>query len=62
MDLAEAAGVSYPTVARLEAGDGQLGGRASTGRLIREALERAGVEFSNGDSPGVRLVRAGGGA
>lgn len=54
-DLAREAGVSYPTIARLEAGDGQLGGRESTVAAIRDALERAGVEFTNGDAPGVRL-------
>ena len=28
-------------------------------RLIRETLEAAGVEFTNGDAPGVRLRKAG---
>ncbi len=56
-DLAEAAGISLPTVKRLEAQDGQLGGRADTAAAIRAALEGAGVEFTNGDAPGVRLRR-----
>ena len=51
-DLAEAAGISVPTVARLEAADGPLGGRTSTATAICEALEKAGIEFSE---DGVRL-------
>jgi transcriptional regulator with XRE-family HTH domain len=56
-DLAEAAGVSLPTIKRLEASDGPLGGRTGTGVKIQAALERAGVEFieENGGGPGVRL-------
>lgn len=58
-DLANASGVSYPTIARLEKDDGPLGGRASTVEAIRTALERAGVEFiaENGGGAGVRLSR-----
>jgi transcriptional regulator with XRE-family HTH domain len=54
-DLAAEAGVSIPTVKRLEAVDGLLGGRADTANKLRSALESAGVEFTNGDQPGVRL-------
>jgi len=56
-DLAEAATVSLPTVKRLEALDGPLGGRSETGQRICSALSRAGVEFiaENGGGPGVRL-------
>jgi transcriptional regulator with XRE-family HTH domain len=55
--LAEAADVSIPTIKRLEANDGPLGGRSGTGVKIQTALERAGVEFidENGGGPGVRL-------
>ena len=55
--LAAAAGVSIPTVKRLEAQDGPLGGRSETGSKIRSALEASGVEFidENGGGPGVRL-------
>ena len=58
-DLAAASGVSLPTVKRLEAGDGDLGGRAATVAAIRAALEAAGVVFldQNGGGPGVRLAR-----
>jgi predicted transcriptional regulator len=44
-DLARAAGISEPTVARLESGDGDLGGRASTTDAIMRAFEAAGIEF-----------------
>ena len=55
--LAEASGVSIPTVRRLEAADGVLGGREDTAGKIVTALEAAGVEFTNGDQPGVRLKK-----
>jgi predicted transcriptional regulator len=56
-DLAVASGVSLPTIWRLEAADGDLGGRQSTVDAIKAALEAAGVEFldENGGGPGVRL-------
>jgi predicted transcriptional regulator len=56
-ELAYAAQVSLPTIKRLEAADGVLGGRETTAQKIRIALERAGIEFidENGGGPGVRL-------
>jgi transcriptional regulator with XRE-family HTH domain len=54
-DLAAMAGVSVPTVKRLEAADGLLGGRENTAIKLRTALERAGIEFTNGIEPGVGL-------
>jgi predicted transcriptional regulator len=56
-ELADTAGVSVPTVKRLEATDGVLGGRKDTATKLRSALERAGIEFieENGGGPGVRL-------
>jgi predicted transcriptional regulator len=55
--LAAAADVSIPTIKRLEAQDGPLGGRDETAVKIRSALEFAGIEFidENGGGPGVRL-------
>jgi predicted transcriptional regulator len=55
--LAAEAGVSLPTIKRLEAQDGLLGGRTETARRIRSTLEAAGVVFidENGGGPGVRL-------
>jgi len=56
-DLAAEAGVSVPTVKRLEAADGPLGGRAKTTQKLQAALERGGIDFieENGSGPGVRL-------
>lgn len=55
--LARESGVSLPTLKRLEAQDGIVGGRASTGERIAAALTRGGVIFidENGEGPGVRL-------
>lgn len=55
-DLAKASGISKPTIARLETGDGELGGYAETREKILAALVNAGVEFTNSGSPGVRLI------
>ncbi len=52
-DLADAARVSPTTITKLEQGDGDPQRR--TVEAIRTALEAAGVEFTNGDAPGVRL-------
>jgi transcriptional regulator with XRE-family HTH domain len=56
-ELAAAANVSIPTIKRLEASDGPLGGRSDTVVKIRTALIVAGVEFidEDGGGPGVRL-------
>ena len=51
--LVEASGVPKRTVARLELGDGTP--QMRTLAAIRTALEAAGVEFTDGDAPGVRL-------
>jgi predicted transcriptional regulator len=53
--LSEASSVSLPTVKRLEAKAGNLAAHASTVAALVKALENAGVEFTNGERPGVRL-------
>jgi transcriptional regulator with XRE-family HTH domain len=53
--LAAAAKVSIDTVARFERGD-EL--KERTIEALQRALEAAGVEFTNGDQPGVRLTKA----
>jgi transcriptional regulator with XRE-family HTH domain len=58
--LAQVAGVSVPTVKRLEAVDGDLGGRPDTAAKLQAALETAGIQFiqENGGGAGVRLRKA----
>jgi transcriptional regulator with XRE-family HTH domain len=56
--LAEASSVSLPTVKRLEAKPGNLAAHVSTVDGLVRALEAAGVEFTNGEQPGVRLTKA----
>lgn len=63
--LAELAGVSLPTVQRMEASKGTVGGKVQSLTRIVEALEAAGVELigngqpSQGSGRGVRLKEAG---
>lgn len=58
-DLAEASGVSLPTVKRIETKPGILTGHGTTLAALRRALEEAGVIFvpENGEGPGVRLKK-----
>ena len=55
--LAAAAGVSATTLRKLEQtnGQGEPDVRLGTLRAIHATLEGLGVEFLNGDAPGVRL-------
>ena len=54
-ELAERAGVTANTVTRIENG---ADAKQSTMNRLQHALEAAGVEFTNGDQPGVRLSKA----
>src|SRR5437879_12123400 len=54
-ELAALAKVSIDTIARFERGD-EL--KERTIDALQRALEAAGVEFTNGDQPGVRLTKA----
>ena len=58
-DLAEASGVSLPTVKRLETRPGALAAQDRTIIQLRKALEVAGIEFiaENGGGAGVRLQK-----
>jgi transcriptional regulator with XRE-family HTH domain len=58
--LAQEAGISVPTIKRLEAADGLLRGRNETVGKICAALQTAGVEFidENGGGTGVRLRKS----
>lgn len=55
--VANASGVSLPSVKRLEQGSGELDAWQRTSDKLRAALEAAGIEFidANGGGPGVRL-------
>ena len=53
-DLAREAGVGTNTVNRFEAGHDA---RVSSVQKMQRVLEEGGVEFTNGDQPGVRLKR-----
>jgi len=52
-DLSERAGVPRDTLNNIETG--AYAGAPETLAATRRVLERAGVEFTNGDAPGVRL-------
>ncbi len=53
-DLAAKAEVNANTVTRIENGADALAGTLTK---IQRALEAAGVEFTNGEAPGVRLPK-----
>ena len=55
--LAEASGVSLETVKRIERTPGPISAYAATVEKLQGALETAGVEFTNGGQPGVRMAR-----
>jgi hypothetical protein len=56
-DLSRHSAVSLRTIRRAELVDGQTGMTARNDLAIRRALEAAGIEFTNGDQPGVRLTK-----
>lgn len=53
--LAEAAGLSVPTIKRMEGAVGPGRSAADNVAAVVRALQLAGVEFTNGAAPGVRL-------
>src|SRR5579863_6396545 len=53
-ELAAAAKVSTDTVARFERGD-EL--KERTIEALQRTLEAAGIEFTNGGKPGVRIIK-----
>lgn len=54
-ELAEKADLSLPTIQRLEAAEGVPSTSVQTLISIKAALEKVGVEFTDGEAPGVRL-------
>jgi DNA-binding XRE family transcriptional regulator len=57
--VAAASGVSLATIKRIEPGGGTLSTTVETLEKLKTALEAAGVEFTNGDQPGVRMRNQG---
>jgi hypothetical protein len=57
-DLAASSKLSLATIKRLEAKPGALQANQVTIEALRRAFFDAGVEFTNGDTPGVRLRSA----
>jgi transcriptional regulator with XRE-family HTH domain len=53
--MREKAGVTANTVTRIENG---TDAKQSTMDALQRALEAAGVEFTNGEQPGVRMTKA----
>jgi DNA-binding transcriptional regulator YiaG len=54
-ELAAAAKISVPTLRRMESSLGAANGYFNNLAAVRRALEAAGVEFTNGGQPGVRM-------
>jgi DNA-binding XRE family transcriptional regulator len=54
-DLARQADVSVETIKRLEKTTGPVSANVQTVDAVVRVLEAAGVEFTNGEQPGVRL-------
>jgi len=57
-DLSRESSVSLRTIQRAELANGRTSLTFANNLAVRRALESAGVEFTNGDQPGVRLSRA----
>jgi len=56
VELARRTGLSVNTIQNMERSAGRaIAGRAANVHTVQGALEAAGVEFLNGDRPGVRL-------
>ena len=56
-DLAAASKLSLPTIKRLEGQPGGVSANPVTIDAIERAFLAAGVEFTNSDTPGVRLKK-----
>ena len=57
--LSPAAGVTKPTICSFEARGGKSSSRdVRRADKLRAAFEAAGIEFTDGDSPGVRLRKS----
>jgi hypothetical protein len=57
-DLSQQSAVSLRTIRRAEVAERQTAMTVANDLAVRHALESAGVEFTNGDQPGVRFNKA----
>jgi hypothetical protein len=57
VDLARQSSLGVNTIRRAEIAEEAISLTAANELAIRRAFEAAGVEFTNGDQPGVRLAR-----
>ncbi|MGA3263629.1 MAG: helix-turn-helix transcriptional regulator [Terracidiphilus sp.] len=55
IELAKRAHVAIGTIRRMESFSGEIGARTSTLSQVQATLEKAGIQFLNDGSPGVRL-------
>jgi transcriptional regulator with XRE-family HTH domain len=55
IELAKRSRVAIGTIRRMESFAGEVGSRTSTLSQVLAALEKAGIQFLNDESPGVRL-------
>jgi predicted transcriptional regulator len=55
VELARRSRVAVGTIRRMESFAGEIGSRTSTLSQVMATMEKAGIEFLNDGSPGVRL-------
>jgi transcriptional regulator with XRE-family HTH domain len=54
-ELSKKSRVAFGTIQRMERFDGPIGSRTETLGKVVAVLEKAGIEFLNDESPGVRI-------
>ena len=54
-ELSKKSKVAFGTIQRMESFDGPIGSRTETLAKVVAVFEKAGIEFLNSDSPGLRL-------
>jgi transcriptional regulator with XRE-family HTH domain len=54
-ELSRKSRVAFGTIQRMERFDGPIGSRTETLNKVVTVFEKAGIEFLNGESPGLRL-------
>jgi transcriptional regulator with XRE-family HTH domain len=54
-ELSKKSKVAFGTIQRMESFDGPIGSRTETLAKVVAVFEKAGIEFLNSESPGLRL-------